>query len=274
MPKTTHKKKRDESSDSASSGSDSDSDVSSSISDSSDSSSLSDSESSDQPKRKSSKKSSPKKSSKKASPKKKDKKSPQKGKKRKAPKKKKDPNRPKKATTGYMAFNAEMRPKLKLENPKLSLTDSSKKIGELWKAMSDSEKAPYMKVQEKDQERYKKEMAKYTPPSESSSDSDSDSDSDAKHKSKKRKTATPKKKEKDPNAPKRATTAYMCFCAENRAATKANNPTLKPNEMMTKLAELWNALDEDKKKPYLALAAKDKERHAQELANYNKTNKK
>jgi hypothetical protein len=53
--------------------------------------------------------------------------SPAKGKKGK--KKKKDPDAPKQATTSFLAFSNEMRPKVKAEHPEASFGDLGKKIG-------------------------------------------------------------------------------------------------------------------------------------------------
>ena len=77
------------------------------------------------------------------------------------PKAKKDPNAPKKVKTGFMCFSIEERPKLVKESPGLPFGEYGKKIGALWRAMSDDEKAPWLKKSEKDKARYAKEKAAY-----------------------------------------------------------------------------------------------------------------
>ena len=77
------------------------------------------------------------------------------------PKAKKDPNAPKKAKTGFMCFSIEERPKLVKESPDLPFGEYGKKIGALWRALSDDEKAPWLKKAEKDKARYAKEKAAY-----------------------------------------------------------------------------------------------------------------
>ena len=52
-------------------------------------------------------------------------------------KQKKDPNAPKKPLTAYMVWLGESRPALKAKYPGLSITDLSKKAGELWKTLDD-----------------------------------------------------------------------------------------------------------------------------------------
>lgn len=84
----------------------------------------------------------PKAGTKEKAPAKASKKAPAKEKKEKKPKKEKDPNAPKKPLGAYFLFQADMRPKVKADNPDLKVTEVAKKIGELWAAASDKEKAP------------------------------------------------------------------------------------------------------------------------------------
>ena len=81
----------------------------------------------------------------------------------------KDPNAPKKATTPYFAFLGEKR-----EEIKASLSDEeksvekittlvAKKAGEMWRELSEDEKAPYIETASKDKERYAKEIENYVP---------------------------------------------------------------------------------------------------------------
>ena len=59
------------------------------------------------------------------------------GAKGKKEKKKKDPNCPKKPLSSYMLWLQEMRPSLKKKYPELSITEMSKKAGQLWKELKD-----------------------------------------------------------------------------------------------------------------------------------------
>ena len=68
---------------------------------------------------------------------------------------------PKKATTSYFAFTADKREEVKRKNPDLKMTDHAKILGEMWRAMSDKDKKPYMDIVEKDKKRYEKEMELY-----------------------------------------------------------------------------------------------------------------
>lgn len=52
-------------------------------------------------------------------------------------------------------------------------------------------------------------------------------------------TTTKGKKAKDPNAPKRAPTAYNRFVAEHIGKLKEANPTMKGKELMEEVGKLW-----------------------------------
>jgi HMG (high mobility group) box len=49
----------------------------------------------------------------------------------------------KKALTGFMLFSKEHRAKVKEENPDITFGGVGKKLGEMWRALSDKEKAAY-----------------------------------------------------------------------------------------------------------------------------------
>jgi len=105
-------------------------------------------------------------------------------------------------------------------------------------------------------------MLKYTPPEK---DSDESSDEPKKKKAKKAK--------KDPNAPKKASTAYMQYCNETRKAVQEKNPGLKMTEVAKIIGSSWKDLTDDDKKPYQIMAAKDKERYERDQAKYDGKNK-
>ena len=49
----------------------------------------------------------------------------------------------KKPLTGFMLFSKEHRPKLKEEEPDLTFGQIGKRLGEMWRALSDEEKEEY-----------------------------------------------------------------------------------------------------------------------------------
>lgn len=78
-----------------------------------------------------------------------------------------------------------------------------------------------------------------------------------------------KKKKKDPNAPKRATTAFMFYSTKMRPIIKEEKPDIKFTEMGKLIGEKWRELSSEDKKEFEAMADKDKERYTKEMSNYD-----
>ena len=78
------------------------------------------------------------------------------------------------------------------------------------------------------------------------------------------------KKAKDPNAPKRAQTAFFLWLNDNRAAIKKANPNAAVTEIAKLAGEQWKKVSAADKKKYDDLNAKDKERYEKETAAYTK----
>jgi hypothetical protein len=77
----------------------------------------------------------------------------------------------------------------------------------------------------------------------------------------------PKKKRtaKDPNAPKRAKSAYLFFCEHMRPLLKERG--IKPGkETMVALGEEWGKVSVEDRAPYAEMAQEDKNRYAQQIA--------
>lgn len=74
------------------------------------------------------------------------------------------------------------------------------------------------------------------------------------------------KKKKDPNAPRRALSAFMFFAKEKRIEIINENPELK--SQMTKVGkmvgEAWGKLTPEQRKPFEEQAAQDKARYLSE----------
>ena len=79
------------------------------------------------------------------------------------------------------------------------------------------------------------------------------------------------RKKKDPNAPKRALSAYMFFANENRDIVRSENPDITFGQVGKKLGEKWKALTPEEKQPYEAKAQADKKRDESEKELYNAT---
>jgi hypothetical protein len=81
------------------------------------------------------------------------------GKRGRATKKKQKNGGPKRATTAYFYFTADMRERVKEENPGLKVTEIAKVIGAKWKALTEEEKQKYNDMADKDKDRYAQEKA-------------------------------------------------------------------------------------------------------------------
>jgi len=77
-----------------------------------------------------------------------------------------------------------------------------------------------------------------------------------------------KKRTKDPNAPKRALSAFFWFCNDERPKVRSVNPKYTVGEVAKEMAKKWNSTGSAGKAKYEALAAKDKARYAKESAAY------
>ncbi|XP_059191177.1 high mobility group protein B2a [Centropristis striata] len=76
-------------------------------------------------------------------------------------KKKKDPNAPKRPPSAFFVFCSDHRPRIKEENPGISIGDIAKKLGELWSTQTSKDKAPYEARALKLKEKYEKDVAAY-----------------------------------------------------------------------------------------------------------------
>lgn len=68
----------------------------------------------------------------------------------------------KKPLSSYMIFCNEMRDKIKKKYPKSSVGEISKKLGKLWKALNTKDREKYDKLHEKERNRYRTELKKFT----------------------------------------------------------------------------------------------------------------
>lgn len=74
-------------------------------------------------------------------------------------KKEKDENKPKRPPSAYLLFLADVREQIKKDNPGISVTEVTKKAGEMWKEQSD--KTKYEEAAAAAKKKYEKEMEVY-----------------------------------------------------------------------------------------------------------------
>ena len=78
-----------------------------------------------------------------------------------------------------------------------------------------------------------------------------------------------KKQKKDKYAPKRAISAFFFYNQERREKLKKEKPELGNKEIIKTMSAEWNALSDEKKKPYIEKAEADKKRYEAEKKAYN-----
>jgi high mobility group protein B1 len=161
-----------------------------------------------------------------------------------------DSNKPRGRMSAYAFFVQTCREEHKKKHPNENVVfaEFSKKCAERWKTMSDKEKQRFHLLADKDRKRYESEMSNYKPPKG--------------EKGKKRKRA------KDPNAPKRALSAFFWFCNDERPKVKVILPDSSVGEVAKELGRRWQDVDPQVKSKYEALAAKDKARYEKEIKAY------
>ena len=155
-----------------------------------------------------------------------------------------------------------------------------------WENMTDFHKKRFVTMAGKDEARFTKEMEKYKSEKEvvdkekkakkkeeniekrTKAKEEKAKEKAAKKEELERKKAEKKKKKKDPNAPKGAKTAYMCFCQETRAKLVKENPSISVPEVGKECGRRWKEISPSQKARYDAMAVKDKERYKTEMAEY------
>jgi len=163
--------------------------------------------------------------------------------------------KPKGRMSAYAYFVQTCREEHKKKHPSENVVfaEFSRKCADRWKTMSDKEKGRFHSMAEKDKKRYEGEMANWKPP-----------------KGETGRGGKKKKRYKDPNAPKRALSAFFWFCNDERPRVKVVLPDSSVGDVAKELGRRWNDCTEDQKSKYEALAAKDKARYEKEMGAYKK----
>lgn len=165
----------------------------------------------------------------------------------------KSDNKPRGRMTAYAYFVQTCREEHKKKHPNESVVfaEFSRKCADRWKVMSDKEKKRFQDMADRDKKRYEKEMQNYVPPKGD------------KGKKKRRHT-------KDPNAPKRALSAFFWFCNDERPKVKSINPEYGVGDVAKQLGRQWSEVKPDVKRKYEAMAERDKARYEKEMTAYKK----
>lgn len=155
--------------------------------------------------------------------------------------------------SAYAYFVQTCREEHKKKHPteNVVFSEFSKKCAERWKTMNEPEKKRFHQMSEKDKKRWENEMSTYVPKEGGRGGKGS-------------------RKKKDPNAPKRALSAFFHFCNDERPKVKAHLGEATVGEVAKELGRRWQECNDDQKSRFEAMAAKDKQRYEREMAAYKK----
>jgi hypothetical protein len=78
------------------------------------------------------------------------------------------------------------------------------------------------------------------------------------------------RKKKDPNAPKRAMSAFFCFQMGRRDSLKKERPGLSITELVSEMSKEWNSFGESDKIIFNKMAEEEKIRYEREKKAYIK----
>jgi len=217
----------------------------------------------------------------------------------------KDPDAPKRCTSSYMFYAQAMRLTVVKAHPEAKVTEIAKILGEMWSKLDKTKSGKngakkYEDMAARDRERYNKEKTVYDAKVAERKEGE-EREKEARLEQEKKEAmellesqtvqiqqinigngaeimsvmtdgSGKKGKKKDPNAPKKALTAYNYFVSENRESIKTKMPESATNaEVFTEVGKSWKALSEAKKNKYSKLSAKDQKRYAKDMEKYNAT---
>lgn len=156
----------------------------------------------------------------------------------------KAPDAPKRFRSSYICFSIAKQNEIKAElGGDASMTAVSKRLAEIWKGLSKTERAHWDSVSEKDRLRYNVEKASYSGP-----------------------WKVPwKRAKKSPNAPKRPMSAFLLYSQKMRSHFKAQHPEMTNNDVSRLLGEKWRSMSEEEQTPYREWELKSRAKYKIEM---------
>ncbi|KAL7535667.1 hypothetical protein ACHAXR_006659 [Thalassiosira sp. AJA248-18] len=192
--------------------------------------------------------------------------------------KKKKEGAPKRSPSAFFLFVNFKRPEIKAKYPDMANTDVVKTCSEVWKEISDSEKAPFKEEEKKLRARYHFETEKWKKRLQEHQEGGSGQKTSGEREMVPLEpvlhpghaifmhppgyvppsvaaaaSAAPsrgKKRKKDPNAPKRSPPAFFLFVNHCRGELKMQYPELRHTELVKMLGQKWSHMSEEEKKPF------------------------
>lgn len=168
--------------------------------------------------------------------------------------------KPKKGTSAWIYFNTETVAKLKVEQ-KMDQKEAFAKSAEIWKGLSDADKAPFVAKASADEKRYQNQLKELE---------DNGFFTTADGKKSTELYVDPKKKYgEDCVVPKKPLSAYLFFTTENVNKIKEEQECSHP-EAMKKCGQIWNDLDAEKKAVYENKHNVDAQRYQKQCVDLDK----
>jgi len=163
-------------------------------------------------------------------------------------------NKPRGRMSAYAFFVQKCREEHKKLHPEESVVFSefSKKCAEKWKTMDEEDKHGFFDMAKTDKERFDNEMANYDGPLPVRGG----------------KGGKKGKQKKDPNAPKRALSAFFWFSGDERPKVRKESPELGVGDVAKEMGARWKVITPEEKARYQQMADKDKARYAKDIKAY------
>lgn len=161
---------------------------------------------------------------------------------------KKAPGAPKRGKSPYILFSMDKREEIKAQLPEnAKVTDVMRAIADAWAKMNDDDKQPWKAAAEADKQRYEEEMSSYDGP-----------------------LRVPNKRaKKHPDAPKRASSAFLFYSQVMRPRIKAEHQDMKNTEISKQLGEAWGKATDEQKAPFVEKEIIDRARYKREMEEWN-----
>jgi len=159
-----------------------------------------------------------------------------------------DVKKPKGKKSAFSFFSSEKSAVIKKEYPTLNKNAVAEEVDKMWKGLNNEEKNKYNEMASKDEARFNEQTKAFQATTSN----------------------TVYKAAKDPNKPKQAKNPFMFFNAEFSLKIRAENPDshMTVGEVAKAVSVKWQSLTDQEKQKYIDLADKDKQRHEEEMKNY------
>mmetsp|Transcript_8345 Transcript_8345/g.13061 ORF Transcript_8345/g.13061 Transcript_8345/m.13061 type:complete len:461 (-) Transcript_8345:78-1460(-) len=172
-----------------------------------------------------------------------------------AKKYKKAPDAPRRFKSAFIFFSIEkhreIRENLENDGQKEKTTNVAKMVSEAWKGLNKEERDVWEEKARRDRARYEVEVANYKGP-----------------------WKVPAKRLKKPKgAPKKPTSAFLCFSNKRRVETMRSNPNLSQARISALLSKMWNEAPEEVRDTYIKQELFKRENYKKAIAAWRENEK-